>query len=366
MSEVIVLIMKNKSNKNKILFLINGYGLGNSTRCHAIIQHLHKDFEIDVFVYGNSLKYFKQVSEVNQIFKGASIEYTLKNGKIKFFTTIKNSIKSILKNRTYIKQILKSKSYKMIISDSQYSAVFLKNRPYLISINNANRIIKKAWKMKKKNYWSQYFIELLDCIYNQIIPDQVVSPFFDCCKDSSHIKHVPLIIRKEFDVGTIKSDSKKQINRIFIMTSGANNLKQSQVIHFNNKNYKVFALKGSHIEGDVQKIDKIYNTSHLITESDILVINGGLSSISEVLALKKPMLIIPIKGHIEQKINASWIQKNKMGLISSWDNLEKNIDQIQNNYRHFKESILYFNFINGTQVVSNLIKDKIHNDTLCR
>ena len=60
-------------------------------------------------------------------------------------------------------------------------------------------------------------------------------------------------------------------------------------------------------------------------QSTIVVINGGFSSISEALTMAKPMIVIPLKGHIEQKTNALWVQENHFGLMSSWKNLKDSI-----------------------------------------
>ena len=45
----------------KILFLINGEGLGNSTRCHAIIQKLlKKKVKVGIVAAKNSYWYFSK------------------------------------------------------------------------------------------------------------------------------------------------------------------------------------------------------------------------------------------------------------------------------------------------------------------
>lgn len=137
----------------RILFLVNGYGLGNSTRIHGIIQNIPEDYTIDILADGNSLKYFKQVSRVSSLFQGVSVEYGIKKGRIDFWFTlgkIFTNLKAIFKNRNILKKILKLRHYELIVSDSHFSAFFLKNRPKLISINNADVIIKRALKIKKK------------------------------------------------------------------------------------------------------------------------------------------------------------------------------------------------------------------------
>ena len=52
-----------RDGKRRILFLVNGLGLGNSTRCHAVMQRLiEHGAEIQVVTSGNGLWYFQSVS----------------------------------------------------------------------------------------------------------------------------------------------------------------------------------------------------------------------------------------------------------------------------------------------------------------
>ena len=44
-----------------------------------------------------------------------------------------------------------------------------------------------------------------------------------------------------------------------------------------------------------------------------VITNGGFTLISEAIYLKKPVLVVPIKKHFEQILNALYIQKNKLG-----------------------------------------------------
>jgi len=46
--------------KPTCLFLINGLGLGNSTRCEAVMEHLAEaGFRIHVLTSGNGLAFFR-------------------------------------------------------------------------------------------------------------------------------------------------------------------------------------------------------------------------------------------------------------------------------------------------------------------
>ena len=350
----------------RILFLVNGYGLGNSTRIHSIIQHIGQEYEMDIFGYGNSVEYFKQTSQIKNIFQSFPLEYGLKNGKIDLFRTVGKlfpNLLSIYKSWQYLKQILQSKNYSLIIADSNFSTLFLKNRPKIISINNADIIIKSAQKIKKRFYISSFLIETADYIYNKTISDLVISPFFSAHKNTGKIQHIALMVRKEF-LNPIEPSSINK-HHVLIMPSGARIVSPNLYINHDTDVYEISVIGNQFLtSGKIQKQDRVFNTSALMNQSTIVVVNGGLSSISEALAMKKPMIVVPLRGHLEQKINADWIQKNNLGLSSSWKNLKESINKIIKNYSFFKKHLLDYNYTNGAQQAVELILKEIENETV--
>ena len=353
----------------RILFLVNGYGLGNSTRVHSIIQHIDHKFKIDVFGYGNSVEYFKQVSQVQNVFQSFSMEYGLKEGKIDILRMVGKlfqNFKAIYKSRKKLKNILQSQTYDLIVADSNFSTVFLKNRPKLISINNADRIIKSAGQIKKRLYLASWLIEWADFIYNSIAPDRVISPFFeplDLKAKKTKFKHTALMVRKEFLSPPSHTFVK---HHVLIMPSGAP-INTGQSLTHDKQDHDI-SIIGRQITtlGRIKKHDRVFNTSHLMKQATIIVVNGGLSSISESLAMKKPMIIIPMKGHLEQKVNASWIQEHNLGLISSWEKLQESIHEMIKHFDTFKKNLIEYTYTNGAQQSADLILKEFENETLRR
>ena len=352
----------------RILFLVNGYGLGNSSRVHGIIQHLSQKCEIDILAYGNSLEYFKQVPEVGNVFSGLSLEYGTKKGEINFFAMLGKvfkNIHSLYKGRKQIKEILKFHHYNLIVSDSNYSPVFLRKRPKMISINNADVIVSKAAKINKKDYRTQYLMEWLDHTYNSLVPDLIISPFFELCKDTKKIQHVPLIVRKEFLRSCLPPGAlSPKRHHVFVMTGGAEALNHGISIDHKEDSYDLSVLGDQiQISGKTQRENKTFNASHLMKQATIVVINGGFSSISEALAMAKPMIVIPLKGHMEQKINALWVQENHLGVVSSWENLENSITHVIENYEQFLKPLLNYEMLNGAEQAADLIMKQIEDDS---
>jgi hypothetical protein len=58
-----------------------------------------------------------------------------------------------------------------------------------------------------------------------------------------------------------------------------------------------------------------------IIAADFLIVGGGWSSLSEVMALGKPAVAVPLPGHSEQHFNAELIQRWGLGQSLSRENL---------------------------------------------
>jgi UDP:flavonoid glycosyltransferase YjiC (YdhE family) len=54
-----------------------------------------------------------------------------------------------------------------------------------------------------------------------------------------------------------------------------------------------------------------------LAEADAFVINGGYSAVSEALALRKPVFVVPVPGHAEQSDNSSLIRDLGLGFVAT-------------------------------------------------
>ena len=199
-------------------------------------------------------------------------------------------------------------------------------------------------------------------LYNLLAPDLVVSPFFNPCKDTKKIQHISIIVRKEFQ----RSYHNANRHHVLVMTGGAGAFNFGISVDHDKDDYDLSVLGAEiKISGKAERANKTFNASNLMNRSTIVVINGGFSSISEALALAKPMVVIPLKGHIEQKINAIWVQENNFGLMSSWESLEDSILHVKKNYTHFKKNLLNYSDVDGAAKAASLIMRELKNDTMC-
>jgi len=352
----------------KILFLINGLGLGNSTRCYAIIEKLKKlNNKVYVVTSGNGKWFFSDKKEIEGIYWNEPIHYESSNQKLsikKTLLSVPKIIKTIKKNSTQLIKIINTVKPDMIVTDSVYSFPSIKKFHIpIISLNNAELTVdyfKKLSNKPKSIYGQFYFVEQLDYLYHNIIPDIVISPCFleDDLRKSINIKKIKRVgpIVREGIIKRIKKNKKRGA----IMLSGSN---FGVEINLKNKNQK-FELDIIGREKPKDWIEKqgvffhgkIKNNIDLINNIDFCVVNGGFSALSELYWAKIPMIVVPIPNHAEQWTNAKQIELSGAGMISDEDNYESKIIELNQNFETFEENyekIIIDN--NGTDNAASII-----------
>ena len=130
----------------KVLFLISGLGMGNSTRCHAIISELNcLGAEIEILTSGNGSEYFQGRVEVNRLHEMVPFRYGSKSGRISVTQTrglIPEYRRAASENTQRLEAILDSFEPDIVVSDSFYAIGPLKKRNIpIVAINNADFIL---------------------------------------------------------------------------------------------------------------------------------------------------------------------------------------------------------------------------------
>ncbi len=333
--------------KKKILFIVNGFGLGNSTRCDAVIQNLVRlDYSVDVASSLNGLSYFSEKEKCSNTYSIKPFSYKSSKGKINFFKTffsVPAQLFSLFQNAMQIRRVIKKEVYLTIVIDSEYSVALL--RPFLkipiVSINNANVVIEEYRKLDSvpRKLYLQLVIEFLDELFQRTVANLRIAPAIDKYVSSENIVFVPPIVR-EHDKKYIPSDIKTK--NIVIMFSGA------QIKHDTNfikglvkfSDYKFYYISDdtSFSTNYLEVIQRTALNLATISNADILIINGGFSSISEAVIFKKPAIILPIEGHAEQFINAIVFERNGFGLIAHRENILEKLEELVMKFEDFSKA----------------------------
>jgi UDP:flavonoid glycosyltransferase YjiC (YdhE family) len=165
----------------RILFLVNGLGLGNSTRCHAVMQRLlRRGAEIQIVTSGNGLWYFRSMPELAQLHEVESLYYGVKDGRISIARTlsaIADFAGIMRRNARKIAAVLDSWRPHLAVADSVYTFRAFKRRGIpLIALNNAD-VVRASYRRfadRPASISAQFW-----CVEE---PDYLFSPV--CCRTS--------------------------------------------------------------------------------------------------------------------------------------------------------------------------------------
>ncbi len=361
--------------KNKrILFIINGLGMGNSTRCHAIIEKLHhRGYAIDVVTSGNGMDYFRyNISSISDLIEIKSLFYKKYKGKLSIGGTIL-SIPVLaflyIQNIYILYKTLKNKSYDAVVIDSDYTILLLRimfNIP-VFAINNADVVVREMKKLGKipRKILMQFMVEKMDYWFHRSFVDYVLSPcilesYFNSKEHHDNRHHFPPFIRSGLTVTT----GINKVRNILVMLSGSQFSSDVRFIenrpYIPNMTITVMGRSGSSSE-EVKYLGKLYNNKSYLNKADILIINAGFSAVSEAVLLRKPCVIIPIDHHAEQYVNAHMMEKEGYALVANIDNVWQKTTELITHYNQVKQALDRKALpLNGHWLAADMIDAKIN------
>ena len=319
----------------KVLFLTNGLGLGNSTRCHAIMQRLYaKGAHIEIVTSGNGLWYFSDKPEVVRIHEVQSLAYGSKDGAISIlrtFASLAGMFAILRRNARVLGEVLDEFLPDVVVTDSDYNFLPVKRRKVpLVALNNADVIWHSYFRFKDRpsSIRAQFFgVEMMDYRFHRLVPDLVLSPSIssDLPQRGRNILRIGPIVRKDY----IPQAGQRPPRRAAVMLSGS---VFGTPVNFGRAGYPVDidVIGREKPEGWIPRPEitfhgKIKDTYPLLKEADVTVVNGGFSAVTEMYWMRKPMVVVPVPGHAEQWINARTIEGLGLGLIASQANYEEKL-----------------------------------------
>ena len=144
------------------------------------------------------------------------------------------------------------------------------------------------------------------------------------------------------------------------------------------KDYNVIHICGKgnldnnliNIEG-YQQFDYVKDElKHLLAASDYVISRAGANTIFELLALKKPNILIPLSAKAsrgDQILNASSFEKNGFSIVVQEDDLNseillEKIKYLENNKETFISAMKSSSLKNGTDAILDVIENNINKD----
>lgn len=142
-------------------------------------------------------------------------------------------------------------------------------------------------------------------------------------------------------------------------------LKTWQIVHLCGKGKADSSLE--HIEGYVQYEYISSEMKDLFAMSDLIISRAGANAISEILALKKPSILIPLSAKAsrgDQILNAKSFEKQGFSYVIEEENLTKDsllqaISHVENNLSTYMDAISQANNLNAIDIIMDLIQKTV-------
>ena len=325
----------------KALFLLSGLGLGNSTRCHAVMQRLkRKGVTIEAITSANGLWYFDDKPEVQKVHTVQTFHYGSKDGKISIGRTLAGvggMARTLIGNARIVNDVLDGFQPDVVVADSDY--VFRpmkKHKIPIVALNNADLVCRNYRRFgdAPSNVMPHYYcVEQMDALYHRLAPDVVVSPTLggDVPASKGRFKYTGPIVREDYQTPSVTPPD----DRAVIMLSGSN-FGTSVTVGTAPLPMTVDVVGREQPEDWEARENVIFhgkttNTYPHLSSAKVVVVNGGYSAVSEVVCMKKLAVIVPVPCHAEQWSNAREIQNLGVGLVSDEQNYVEAMLNVFNN-----------------------------------
>lgn len=309
----------------RVLFLVNGLGLGNATRCHAVITHLlAQGAEVVVMSSGNGHWYFRDRAELAALHELEAMHYGAKDGKLSVWSTLgaAGQLLGVLRrNEARIDAVAAAFRPNVAVTDSVYSVWSLRRRGVPIAaLNNADVVHESYHRFtdRPRSVRAQfYLVEENDYRFHRWFADRVISPSLDpgLPEVGGRFRRIGPIVRP----GYLPRSGGGPVRRVLVMLSGS-------VFGTPVRFTRAFPGLQVDVVGRSAPTDapvpegvtyhgKVLDNRELLDAADVAVVNGGFSAVSELFSMRKPMVVVPVPNHAEQWVNARTVQHLGVGLI---------------------------------------------------
>jgi UDP:flavonoid glycosyltransferase YjiC (YdhE family) len=331
----------------RILFLVNGLGLGNSTRCHAVIQRLlEQGAEIQVVTSGNGLWYFRSVPGIARLHEVESLYYGVKDGRISIartLTAVTDFVAILRRNAETIAAVLSNWHPDVAVTDSVYtSRPFKRAAIPLVALNNAD-VVHKSYRRfadRPRSIRPQFWcVEEPDYLFHRLVPDLVISPTLDPTlpEVQGNVRRVGPIVRQGFSPLAARSP----VACVLVMLSGS---RFGSPVAFDRTDWPFEidvvgrpAPSNWDVGGRIRFHGKLLDNKALVEKADMVVVNGGFSAVSESFSMRKPLVVIPVPNHAEQWVNARTIEHLSVGMGAQEPELENALSVATQQVERFHE-----------------------------
>jgi uncharacterized protein (TIGR00661 family) len=302
----------------KILYGVNGEGMGHATRSQVVIESLLERHQVHVVASGAAYKYLSGVLPDVEEILGA--KFVMEDGEIRRWATVRRNLTDVGEGapasiRRWIEMTRSWRPDAVVTDFEPLSAMYARvGRVPLIAVDNINMLDRCVHDAEIYDGHRDDFT-IARAVTRSMVPNAVnylVTTFFYPKLAKGQTTLVPPILRK-----AIIDAEPETGEHLVIYSSGEENALAA--LRASGIPCRVYGMRGGPAEGTTDGNLEFKPRSNEGFVEDLrtargVVAGGGFSLMSESVYLGKPMLAMPLLGQFEQLMNSRYLEREGYGV----------------------------------------------------
>ena len=304
----------------KILYGVNGEGMGHATRSQVVIESLLERHEVHVVASGAAFKYLSGVLPDVEEILGA--KFVMEDGEIRRWATVRQNLSDVGEGapksiRHWIEMTRAWRPDAVVTDFEPLSAIYARvGRAPLIAVDNINMLDRCVHDAEIYDGHREDFT-IARAVTRSMVPNAVnylVTTFFYPKLAKGQTTLVPPILRKAI----IDAEPEAGEHLVVYSSGEASAL---AALRASGIPCRVYGMRGGPAEGTTDGNLEFKPRSNEGFVEDLrtargVVAGGGFSLMSESVYLGKPMLAMPLLGQFEQLMNSRYLEREGYGVSS--------------------------------------------------
>jgi len=302
----------------KILYGVNGEGMGHATRSEVVIKYLLERHDVRVVASGRALEHLSgRLPRVQEVFGPT---FAMKDGQIDRWHTVQQSLRLARQQlpasaRLWVSSVRDWKPDVAITDFEPLTAAYARwTRTPLVAVDNINMIDRCRHDREIVGPQRDDY-RVARTVVRAMVPnarEYLVTTFFRPPLARRRTTLIPPIVRPEIAAATCEPG-----DHLVVYASGAK--RQIEALKATGVPCFVYGMRGGPDEpvsdGNLElRPPSNEGFVEALRTCRGVVAGGGFSLMSEAVYLGKPLLAIPLRGQFEQVMNARYLQRSGYGM----------------------------------------------------
>jgi uncharacterized protein (TIGR00661 family) len=304
----------------RILYGVNGEGMGHATRSRVVIEELLKRHDVRVVSSGGAFTYLSErLPRVEEIFGPT---FAMEEGQIQRWATVAQNVRNaryeMPDSLQHWMTMVHDWHPDVVVTDFEpLAAAYARfKRVPFVAIDNMSMLYRCRHDEEIiGDHREDYLIACTvtrSMVYGAV--EYVVTTFFFPPLARGGTTLVPPIVRPEI----VAADPERG-DHLLVYSSGEEELLDA--LRESEANCHIYGMREDGHEGREGNLDFRPHSNEAFVEdlrtARAVIAGGGFSLMSEAVYLGKPMLAVPLRGQFEQLMNARYLEREGYGVCAA-------------------------------------------------